>query len=65
MPLDINKNNAVMAISKACDVLGWAICVPDASLLSLEDEIQGLVIGREEYVSYIIACLPLPDSTKH
>lgn len=63
--MEINRENAVAAIAKACEALGWSICVPDASLLSMDDEIQGLIIGNYEYVGYILACLPVPDATKH
>jgi hypothetical protein len=63
--MEINRDNAVAAIAKACEALGWAICVPDAGLLSMEDEIQGLIVGNCEYVNYILACLPVPDLTKH
>jgi hypothetical protein len=65
MSLDITRENAVIAISLACDALGWVICIPDAGLHSMEDEIHGIVIGRTEYVSYVVACLPVPRSTKH
>lgn len=64
-PLEIKRENAISAIVQACNALGWSICLPDASLLSMDDEVQGLIIGCDDYISYVVGCLPTPDSTKH
>jgi hypothetical protein len=47
--MSIDKEmEALIVIIEACEKLGWAIAVPD------EDEVDGLIIGTEEYINKIL-----------
>lgn len=35
--------------------IGWSIAIPD---VSDDEEVPGLIIGTEEYVGKVLACLP-------
>ncbi len=42
---------ALNAIIQACEFLGWTVAVPNENP---EDDIQGLVIGQDEYVDKVL-----------
>lgn len=61
---EISENQALELLMIAAEAMGWTIIVPD---VDDDEEVPGLIIGKEEYVDWILDTLgddPIPHALR-
>lgn len=54
----ITKKEKILNLIDSCKALGWDMVIPNVDNLKDDDEIPGMVIGSEAYISLVMEYLP-------
>ena len=64
-PEEMTTTEAIGVLVDLCKILGWEIIIPDADHLDDTDEVHGVILGKVEYIRYILAQMPQAEGTVH
>tara|TARA_Y100001963_G_C6751548_1_gene434482 strand:- start:489 stop:722 length:234 start_codon:yes stop_codon:yes gene_type:complete len=64
-PENLTTTEAISILVDVCKALEWEIVIPDADHLNDADEVHGVILGKVEYIKFILAQLPESNGTVH
>lgn len=64
-PEQLTTAEAIAILVDVCKALQWEIVIPDAEHLNDTDEVHGVILGKLEYIKFILAQMPKAEGTVH
>jgi len=61
----LTTTEAIAILVDVCKALQWEIVIPDAEHLNDTDEVHGVILGKLEYIKFILAQMPKAEGTVH
>lgn len=64
-PEELTTTEALSILVDVCKALEWELVIPDAEHLSDTDEVPGVILGKVDYIKFVLAQMPITTGTVH
>ena len=64
-PEELTTTEALSILVDVCKALEWEIVIPDAEHLADTDEVPGVILGKVDYIKFVLAQMPQAKGTVH